>query len=34
VAGMTSAPLEDQQITVSAAALRSMRDEFQRFLME
>jgi len=34
VTGMSSAPLEDQQITVSAASLRSMRDEFQRFLME
>lgn len=27
-------PLEEQQITVSAAHLRAMRDEFQRFLME
>ncbi len=27
-------PLEEQQITVSSAALRAMRDEFQRFLME
>ena len=26
--------LDDQQITVSSAALRAMRDEFQRFLME
>ena len=26
--------LEEQQITVSAASLRTMRDEFQRFLME
>jgi putative GTP pyrophosphokinase len=26
--------LDDQQITVSAASLRTMRDEFQRFLME
>lgn len=26
--------LEEQQVTVSAAALRAMRDEFQRFLME
>jgi putative GTP pyrophosphokinase len=26
--------LEEQQITVSATALRAMRDEFQRFLME
>ena len=29
-----STPLEEQQITVSASSLRSMRDEFQRFLME
>ena len=29
-----SDPLDDQQITVSGAALRAMRDEFQRFLME
>ncbi|MFJ6651346.1 GTP pyrophosphokinase family protein [Microbacterium sp. NPDC091313] len=28
------APLEEQEITVSGAALRAMRDEFQRFLME
>lgn len=27
-------PLDDQQITVSGAALRALRDEFQRFLME
>lgn len=27
-------PLDEQQITVSAASLRAMRDEFQRFLME
>ncbi|MEX0152834.1 MULTISPECIES: GTP pyrophosphokinase [Microbacterium] len=27
-------PLEEQQITVSGSALRAMRDEFQRFLME
>jgi putative GTP pyrophosphokinase len=27
-------PLEDQQITLSTSALRAMRDEFQRFLME
>ena len=27
-------PLEEQQITVSASSLRTMRDEFQRFLME
>jgi len=27
-------PLDEQQITVSGAALRAMRDEFQRFLME
>ncbi|PVE73091.1 GTP pyrophosphokinase [Microbacterium testaceum] len=27
-------PLDDQQITVSGATLRAMRDEFQRFLME
>jgi putative GTP pyrophosphokinase len=27
-------PLEEQQITVSAASLRAIRDEFQRFLME
>ncbi|KTR96429.1 GTP pyrophosphokinase [Microbacterium testaceum] len=26
--------LDDQQITVSSGALRAMRDEFQRFLME
>ncbi len=26
--------LDDQQITVSGAALRALRDEFQRFLME
>jgi putative GTP pyrophosphokinase len=26
--------LDDQQITVSSAALRAVRDEFQRFLME
>ncbi|MFJ6678351.1 GTP pyrophosphokinase family protein [Microbacterium sp. NPDC091382] len=29
-----STPLDEQQITVSASSLRSMRDEFQRFLME
>jgi len=29
-----SDPLDEQQITVSSAALRAMRDEFQRFLME
>ncbi|WP_404445564.1 GTP pyrophosphokinase family protein [Microbacterium marinum] len=29
-----STPLDEQQITVSAASLRAMRDEFQRFLME
>ena len=29
-----SDPLDDQQITVSGAALRALRDEFQRFLME
>jgi len=29
-----STPLDEQQITVSAATLRAMRDEFQRFLME
>lgn len=29
-----STPLEEQQITVSASSLRSMRDQFQRFLME
>lgn len=29
-----SDPLQDQQITVSGSALRAMRDEFQRFLME
>ncbi|MDF2990057.1 MAG: uncharacterized protein K0S37_571 [Microbacterium sp.] len=27
-------PLDEQQITVSSSALRAMRDEFQRFLME
>jgi putative GTP pyrophosphokinase len=27
-------PLDQQQITVSAASLRAIRDEFQRFLME
>ncbi|WP_060915002.1 GTP pyrophosphokinase [Microbacterium oleivorans] len=29
-----STPLDEQQITVSASSLRTMRDEFQRFLME
>ncbi len=29
-----SDPLDEQQITVSSADLRAMRDEFQRFLME
>jgi putative GTP pyrophosphokinase len=31
---MPPRPLEEQQIVVSALALRQMRDEFQRFLME
>lgn len=31
---LMSDPLDEQQITVSSAALRAMRDEFQRFLME
>lgn len=32
--GRMADSLDDQQITVSSAALRAMRDEFQRFLME
>ncbi len=31
---LMSDPLDEQQITVSSADLRAMRDEFQRFLME
>jgi putative GTP pyrophosphokinase len=34
VRSMPSQPLEEQEIVVSATALRQMRDEFQRFLME